>query len=199
MKFHDSGRASAALATAWTTGELDPTTDNCLNGIATGTGESEHLGRRYRIREVTLKCQVNLPAVTAAAAPEDAAVIAIALVLDTQTNGAQLEAEDVYTAVISNSMPVRNLQYKDRFRVLKMWNFVMPNGAFSAGSSATLGISNGATKLLTVTKKVNIPVTVKSTGSTVADITDNSLHVIGTCSKTDAKILYNSRIRYTEG
>ena len=69
MKFHDSGRASAALATAWTTGELDPTTDNCLNGIATGTGESEHLGRRYRIREVTLKCQVNLPAVTTAAAP----------------------------------------------------------------------------------------------------------------------------------
>jgi len=202
-KFFDTFKATTVIANPanCTGGELDPATDNCLNGVVQGDGESNRDGKNYVIKSLHFLGRVvtnSQPNKTLGWIP---ASVFIAIVLDTQTNGAQLNSEDVYTnpggSSANNTCLQRNLQYSSRFRVLKTFklDFNNPPLSYDGTDMEALGQSQSIEAHL---DNLNIKVSCSATTGTVAAITDNSLHVVGFCTNgtETVNLTYTSRIRF---
>ena len=204
----DTGKANSALVNPSTAagGEQDPATTLCLNLVRVGDADNNRTGRRIYMKYLYVQGSVIIPDIDGTAtAPGDLPEVFLALVMDTQTNGAQLNSEDVFTnpaaSVTTAVIPMRNLNYSSRFKVLctKHISFGdMSLGAISAENYANFG----RTKLFRCYVALSdIPVTFASDTGGIADVIDNSLHVIAFCSSTSLApvISYNSRLRYYEG
>jgi len=202
-KFFDTFLATTALAgpADCTGGELDPATLNCLNGVTQGDGESQRDGKNYLIKSLHFLGRV----VTNSQANKTAGWIPpscfIAIVLDTQTNGTQLNSEDVYTnpgaSIALNSCLQRNLQYSSRFRVLKTFNlaFNARTLSYDGTNLENCGMSQSIECHL---DNLNIKVQTSGTTGTAAIVTDNSLHVIGFSTNVTetVNLTYTSRLRF---
>jgi len=202
-KFFDTYLATTALASGanGAGGELDPATDNCLNAVVQGDGESNRDGKNYIIKSlhflgrVVVNSQANK---TVGWVPPS---VFIAIVLDTQTNGAQLNSEDVYTnpagSIANSTCMQRNLQYSSRFRVLKTFklDFNNPAFAYDGTNMESCGQSQSIEAHL---DNLNIKVSCSATTGPIAAITDNSLHVVGFATNVTetANLTYTSRIRF---
>ena len=126
--------------------------------------------------------------------------VLVALVWDKQTNGAQLNSEDVFTnpggiAGLAAST-FRNLQYSKRFDVL--WKKVFTFNTQVATYDGTNVETGGAIRNWVINKRVNIPVEFKATTAGVSSVVDNSLHVVAFASDVESapSIRYNARIRF---
>lgn len=182
----------ATVASTLAGSEADPT-ELAISAIAQGDGQSNRDGRRCVLRSVHVKGFL-------AFAPSGATShgpCRIVVLLDTQTNGAQFNAEDVFvdpTDTSHDAITFRNLQYQKRFRVL---------GEFSYDLNSPGG---GATPM-TVSKsfqlhkefKSGIPVEHTGTTAAVASISDNSIHVLAVCGTgvaAQVTLRYYSRVRF---
>lgn len=203
-KFLDVALATTQIAgpADCTGGELDPVGGvNCLNGVAQGDGESNRDGKNYVIKSLHFAGRVVTNSQTNKTVGWIPPSVFIAIVLDTQTNGAQLNSEDVYTnpgaSISTNSCLQRNLQYSSRFRVLKTFklDFNQPSTTYDGTNIEALGQSQSIEAHL---DNLNIKVGCSATTGTVSAITDNSLHVIGFCTNTTetVNLTYTSRIRF---
>ncbi len=203
LKFLEFARASIALTTqnSATGGEIDPTTVNCLFCPQLGTGLENRNGRHCTIKSIHFKGiltganQINLTALNPACS------IFISLVLDKQTNGAQLNSEDVYTNSGGSSalgtLPFRDLEMSTRFTVLKEWHFVIQSPPVSY--DGTNMEQAGWARHIDYYKKMNLKMLFSANTGNVTDIRDNSLHLIGWCNNTSLVPLlhYNFRTRFT--
>ncbi len=200
-KFVDYSVTGDAFTSIWAGGEMDEGTALSLSAVAQGDGESQRDGRVYHIHSVHVRGQIKRAALEGQTAPISDAVARIALVWDTQTNGAQLNAEDVMLTIgaASDVYSWRNLQFSKRFIVLKDKTFrVASNNQTNEGASNLF--ANGDILIpfkINKTFKKPIKVRCKATTATVAAITDNSLHLIGTATTTGCNITYESRVRFT--
>jgi len=202
-KFFDSFLATTQIAgpADCTGGELDPATANCLNGVSQGDGESNRDGKNYVIKSLHFLGRVVANSQANKSAGWIPPSVFIAIVLDTQTNGAQLNSEDVYTnpaaSIANNTCLQRNLQYSSRFRVLKTFklDFNQPSLAYDGTNIEGCGFSQSIEAHL---DNLNIKVGCSATTGTVAAITDNSLHVIGFATNVTetVNLTYTSRIRF---
>lgn len=202
-KFYDTAFETTALTDfvgASAAGlECDPATVLCISAPAQGDGEQNRDGRRIVITGYTVQGVISQESGGTIERPE---IVCVALVLDTQTNGAQLNSEDVYglpsgvTSEILGACPQRDMQHSARFKVLgfkkvRMWN---------DGSSNTAGTQymGGAAHAFTFAKKCNIPVQFTSTTAGVSNVVDNSLHIIAWANSDNAssKLTYSARIRF---
>lgn len=198
-KFIDQTYSGSIVAPTDCTGaEADPATNNCLNAVAQGDGESNRDGKEYIIKGITFEGTVTSgPNVdqTTVSSP----FVTVAIILDTQTNGAQENSEDVYTntaaAAAGNANLLRNLQYSKRFKVLKKWNFPLNvhSGVFDGVNQEVAQVSE---KLSYYADKLDIKVQCTGTGATVASISTNSLHVVAFATGSGCVLKYNSRIRF---
>jgi len=131
--------------------------------------------------------------------------IYIALVLDTQTNGAQLNSEDVFTnpngTMISAASPLRNMSYTERFKVLKkkIIRFPQPSITYDGTNIEQSGFRipfSFFVKLGGLQTKFQAGTTTGYCGT----IVDNSLHLIAYSNNTGASIIplisYNARLRF---
>lgn len=203
LKYLDSAKvASAIVSPADGSGaEQDPATVNCLNAIAQGDGESNRDGRRCVMKSVYVTGLVEYPAQADQTAMDPGTKTYIALVLDKQTNGAQLNSEDVFLNPSGNGLvaadPLRNLSYSNRFTVLDNVTVEQdsPNGVYD-GTNIELG---GAVRSFKLSKKFTIPVNFTGTAAGVSTIQDNSLHVIAYTSRASTAaptLSYNARVRF---
>lgn len=192
LKFVDSSNSQTLVKTP-AGSEIDDGTMLCLNGIAQGDGENQRDGREVVVKSVTVKGQVALPA---AADISVSGPVFIALVLDQQTNGAQFNAEDVYEQPLANQAVsvFRNLEYTGRFRVLATKRIDL-NPSGGAGNGTTNNRVE-TSKAFSFYRKLNIPVRYTGTGATVANITDNSLHLMAIGQSTAIEIAWASRVRF---
>jgi len=203
-KFLDTALADTAVtaAAALTGGEYDPSSGStgCLSCPAQGDTEQSRDGKRIVIDALVLKGYVNQGS-SVGEAPEADLKIFVAVVLDTQTNGAQLNSEDVFKS-LSNSLatavcPMKNLLFGNRFRILKSHVFdVSPQGI--APASATLA-HNALRRDFDwyIPFKGGLPVNLNAgTTADVANVIDNSIHVVAFATDTGASIGYNARIRF---
>ena len=87
------------ISATWAGSEVDPATANSISVVAQGDGESERDGRVYYINSVHINGYVAKTQSEVATDPVPDALVRLVLVWDTQTNGAQLNGEDVMAAI----------------------------------------------------------------------------------------------------
>lgn len=199
MKFIMSETTADAFSTVWAT--MENATKLCLNGAAQGVGEQARIGRKQFIHSVHVKGFIKTTVAQSKSEPIDAELYRVVLVLDTQTNAAQMTASDVFDISQNNDvLSYRNLQQTHRFKVLWDKTFqITPNntnegavGKFAAGVHI---------RTFKINKVFKTPLVVmyKDASATVASITDNSLHIIGIAEAiANVPLLqWQSRCRFT--
>lgn len=207
LKFLDTELDSTNTIPASTTGaEFPPTSGctGCISSPAQGDGPSQRDGKKIILKEVFINGEVHRPAGTGlTSAPVDLSGF-VALVLDTQTNAAQLSSENVYNATTSHaSTALRNLEYSKRFKVLALERFRLPspNTVQTAAGTAASPEQHYPFQMY---KKLNLPVTFNSgTTADIANVVDNSLQLIAVCDNAGgaasgnfSRLLYKTRVRY---
>ncbi len=203
-KFLDSSVISRSLTNdTWTGAEMDPTTLNCLNGIPQGDTGSSRDGRNYAVKSIHIRGWVDVAATESSVATFPDALVRIALVQDTQSNGGQLSAENVLTGT-SQISAFRDLDFVKRFKVLKEKMVLLPiTQAMVNEGAINLFAIGGVKRMFKMNVNFKNPVIVNTngTGNTVSDITDNSFHIIATQESgavldNNVKLTYNARVRF---
>lgn len=205
-KYLDCYKTATAIAssTDGSGGEYPPSAiiTGCLSAPAQGDGPTNREGNKIVITDCLVQGVISVSAQANQTAADQSPVVMVALVMDTQTNGTQLNSEDVYTnpsgAAVLMTSPNRNMSYTQRFKVLKVWKkqIRIPQLAYDGTNMEQSGFQTP----YKLKWKGKIPVTF-TTGSTTADIanvTNNSLQIIAYTSDTSLvpAINYNSRIRF---
>ncbi len=201
-KFYDTSLVASALTapTDSSGGEHDQSATICLNSVIQGDGESNRDGRKATFQSCFVKGLCTVAAQANNTAGLGGTKIYIALVLDTQTNGAQLNSEDVFKNDSgSGSMaasPMRNMQFTQRFRILDTAEFIMqdPNISYD-GTNIEM---NGVMQEWQLSSNLTFSTTYSGTTETVANITDNSVHIVAYCNALGLvpQISYNARVRF---
>ncbi len=200
-KFLDQTNGSDAFTTVWASGNMDPATTDSISGIAQGDAENQRDGRVCWLHSWFLKGFIHVPVTEAQAAPASDEIARVAVVWDTQTNGALVAPGNVFgtigATVDINS--VKNLQFSQRFKVLKDKTFRIPLATAVANEGGANAFAQGQFRIpFKMGGKFNPPIKVNHSGTTnvIANVTDNSLHVIGTATSTAVLMSYRSRIRF---
>lgn len=196
-KYIDLNRGGLAIPNTWVGGEMDPAVALCLNACVQGTDVSDRDGSKIVLKRIDISGQVYRAAAAAVAAGRAASYITVALVLDTQTNGAQLNAEDVYSTNGVDAYARRVIEYSQRFKVLWKGSFILQDDMSWNDAAATAGVG-GVARKFEIHKKMDLPVQyITGAGAgTIADIRDNSLHMIAASTGALDLIEYNSRVRF---
>lgn len=198
-KFYDTYLTNQAIVATTNGAEVDPAADlSCLNAIAQGDGESNRDGRRCILKSVYVKGVLEASGVADAADPQPAKVVRVIMVLDRQTNGVQLNSEDVLKdSAGSDVNSFTNLQHSGRFRIMYDRTFVIPTGVVMADGANTGSQQMGKVPFK-IYRNLNIPVTFDGTTENIANITDNSLHMLAICDNATGipKISYQARVRF---
>lgn len=208
-KFLDCGLNATALTApaAATGGEIPPGSGctGCLSAPGQGDTSSQREGNKIVVQSCLVQGIIEVPAQAAQSAADLSCDVFIALVQDTQTNGTQLNSEDVFTNPAGQTRLAtslnRNMSYTQRFKVLKMkkMNLRIPSIANDTGATGGL-VQFGFHRSFKLSWKGLMPVTFL-TGTTTADIanvSNNSLQIVAFCSNTTLAptISYTSRIRF---
>lgn len=207
-KFFDTALAATGIGSSATcaSGEVDPSlpavAGTMISTPAQGDGPSDRDGKRIVIKSVQVKGRISLPKAEGAVDILPPATMFVALVLDTQSNGATLNSEDVFvntTAQASSCViPNRNLLYGSRFKVLK--SDVFPLSVTSLAATAINAYHwAGQEVLFDWFLPLDLPINFKdATTGVISNVSDNSLHMIAFVSDAalGATLAYNARIRF---
>lgn len=203
LKFYDTTLVGANIATSADGAgiEADPSATIVLNTATQGDGEQQRDGRKMSMKSIFVSGIVEIGPSTDVTVPEAVPDIAIWLVLDKQTNGATIVSENVFVnksaSILGGTSLMRNLQFTSRFRILDKVAFTMPNPPQS-GDSTNFDVQGSTVKWSLSANLKNMGVLFTNTSETVANITDNSLHILAVCTSTSMSptITYNGRLRF---
>jgi len=186
-KYFDTGLADGALvtATSWAGSELDPATYLNLCSPQTGSDINQRIGRKIAVSKITIRGQVYVPAMVDQSAGHHGVVVRLILYQDMQTNAAQCQGETLMSGTspshASNLVNTfQNTAGFGRFRVLKDKTMYMDNPVMAR--DATNFEQQGLVRPFKFSVKFSKPVVVHfngADGGSVADIVDNSFHMIG--------------------
>lgn len=229
MKYFDcyqEGANISAVTTTWVAGTMkNPTstinlgsaavaTPQCLFAPTVGSALNQRIGRSVLVRKIKVRGtleQGGRSGAIGAGTLDLGTKVRVLLVQDMQTNAAQMTG-----AALLNDSPggapttiesFQNPNNFGRFRVLKDKTFIMQNPNFTVGETAagTFGsYQQGLVRDFKFNVNFKTPVKVQfnaTNGGTVADIVDNSFHVIAGLVSTDntnISIAYYSRVAYKE-
>lgn len=189
-------------------GEIQPSSGKlCLNGVPQGSSHAQRLGNRMWMKDILIQGYVISRAASHASVGHPVVPMFVALVLDTQTNGATINSEDVYkvaetgvsTETFGCTLPYRNQHNVDRFRVLWRKTIAFPQPTIHYDNALSTTRQLAVFKKFVIRKKLNLQVLFKDSGDSVTSIADNSLHLIafaGDGSGGDFSITYQSRMRF---
>lgn len=169
---------SGTLATTVASAEADPAISS-LCGIALGDTESARDGRHARLMSLHIQGHIEIGSYDAATKPTNPH-IRLFVVLDTQTNGAQLNSEDFLSAPTDTALAadaMRNLQHIGRFKTLKTMT-IKPtmNPGDNAGSNHEMAGDIIPFEMHFNLKGLNVHF--KGSDATISSIVDNSIHLI---------------------
>lgn len=197
-KFHDCYKAPAAVVATTASAEQDPAANaSCLNAIAQGDGESNRDGRKCLLKSLQIKGQINSTVQSDQADIVEPPMCRVVVVIDHQTNGAQLNSEDVLKDAAGLDMcSLKNLQYSRRFTTLYDQVHTLSPAVAGSDGACTMSV-NFSPCYFQLYKKLNLPVNFTNTTSDIANIMDNSIHVIAIASGSGLCTLgYQSRVRF---
>ena len=205
-KYFDTERTSTALnatTSNWANGEYDPATLNNLFSPSLGDDFNNRTGRKCQVLSIRIRGSIGIPQQANQTAGDPATRIRLVLVQDKQTNGAQLNAEDVINSgAASNARDMfQNPAFFGRFRILKDKNIVLqnPNFSYDGTNIEQAGLAKDFKISMNFKKPIDVHFNTTN-GGTVADIVDNSFHVIAACDDVTLApaILYKCRVTYMD-
>ncbi len=195
LKFFDVETAVDAFAVTWET--IEPATTN-LTAVAQGDGESNRDGRSYVIMGINIKGFISIAVSEAQTAPVGDQLARLVLVWDKQTNGAQLTATQVMDGAQTDDInSFKNLQFTKRFVILKDQTWMVRRVGLNEGAVNAFAAGNRSLPFeWNINFRVPMEVTMSGTGADIANVTDNSIHMIGVATSTIVKASYQCRIRF---
>jgi len=197
--------AVVSVVTNSTGGEVDPTAIGCvgcLSAPAIGDGPSNRDGNRIVAKSLYIKGEVVGLAAEAQVDPPAPTRVMVAVVLDTQTNGAQLNSEDVFTnpssAATAQTTPLRNMLFRDRFKVLKQEVFDVSAIALTQAAANNYSWAAGCAVFEWNFDLKDLVINLQNTTADVVNVIDNSLHIIAFAQggNNPVTISYNARLRF---
>lgn len=209
MKYFDTLLNAVAIpaSTDWTATELDPTTYLTLFAPIVGAGVDQRIGKSVKVLKIRIRGTIDVPPQVNQVAGDYASNVRIILHQDMQTNSAQAQGEQVMTppataAALLAVNSFQNINNFGRFRVLKDKMFTLQNPATSW--DGTNLEQQGISRCFKFNVKFKFPVVVRfnaTNGGTIADIVDNSFHLLATVG-ANANLVpvltYYSRVYYKE-
>jgi len=221
MKYFDCDRsfnAITAVTTTYPAGTLqDPGTTldlgaaavanpQCLFAPTVGAALNQRVGRKVRVHKIKIHGMVAVASQAAQAAADAACKIRLVLVQDQQTNAAPMTGAQLFRDGTDSTTVIGSFQNPNnfgRFRVLKDKTIIIDNLNMAGSPSTADVIQASARRTFKFAVNFKTPVEVHfnaTNGGTVADIVDNSWHVIcGTDNAAYAPTLsYYSRVCYKD-
>lgn len=205
-KYFDAELAQSAItvsATTWANCEMDPAGLGTIFAPTTGSAYNQREGRKLWVKKIKINGWLIAPAVADLTASKQATTVRVILFMDKQTNGLQADAESLMGSG-ADTLPTICFQKPanfGRYRVLKDKTFQFSNANLSwDGTNMEM---QGIVKMfkMKVNFKKKILVNYNNTnGGTIADIVDNSFHIIAvaTGSSYDPELAYKVRTVYCE-
>lgn len=205
MKFYDTALAPTAILapTGCAGAEYDPSVTSMISTPVQGDTEQNRDGKKIACNSVHIDGVINWPGDATDANVAAGSTVFVALVLDTQSNAAQMNSEDCYkntsaSATLAAS-PQRNLLFGPRFKVLKKRTYTfIPSGTWKNGANDF--ISPGKNTIFSWHVPLNNMIINFNSGTTasIANVVDNSLHVIAYTNDVQQAptIAYNARLRF---
>lgn len=203
-KFYDTSLTATSLVspTDASGAEFDPSATSMISTPSVGDGEQNRDGKRIIIKSVYIKGSLRMPQLEAAVDPHPGCRAYVALVIDAQSNGAQMNSEDCFKNTSASAsqahLPMRNLLFGSRFRVLK--DEVYDLTPISSAGTVVNDFNSAAVIrdfewFLPMDQVVNFNA---GTTASIANVIDNSLHIIAFVNSTSGvpTIAYNARIRF---
>lgn len=205
-KFYDTALALTAIPapTDSSGGEMDPSATSMISTPAQGDTEQNRDGKKINIIQVAIDGVIQVSPAELQAGPQRGTKVYVALVLDTQSNGAQMNSEDCFkntnAAAATSIVPQRNLLFGTRFRILREMVIDVTPVALSHFAVDSFSYS-GQIKPFHIFRKFpgGLPVNFNAgTTASIANVIDNSLHVIAYTNDTTVipQLAYNARIRF---
>jgi len=206
MKYFDTELASPAIPAiaAWTGTEFDPTTFNTLCVPVVGAAINQRIGKAIKVLKIKVNGFVACAPQVDATALDAGTKVRLILYQDKQTNAAQAQGEQVMTpstGTVNAPNVFQNIDNFGRFQVLKDKTLIFDNA--NASYDGTNMEQSGLVKNFKFSIKFREPVQVRfnaTNGGTVADIVDNSFHIIANASSASLVpvIQYSCRVCYKE-
>lgn len=183
--------------------ELDPSTLNTLFAPTEGNDISDRQGRKVWVKGIRLRGMIQLRDSTNTRV--DQTSVRLILYMDKQTNAAQVQSETYLESAGSASENIfcafQNLDSLGRFKTIKDKIYRIPVGTVWYNGTATGTQGTQVPFKWNITFKRPIQVNFNNTnGGTVADIVDNSFHIVGMAESestaTTLLLSYNCRVRF---
>lgn len=209
MKYFDTSLSTAlsAVTTTWVAGTItDPATFLNLCVPTVGAAINQRIGRQIKVHKIKLRGSITIAPQAMDTAADASTTVRLLLVMDKQTNAAQMTAAQLLEDESNGALTIhafQNLANVGRFQVLKdkKWHF----GNLNLAGSPTAGdvIQAGQKVNFKIDHVFRKPIIVNfntTNGGTIADIVDNSFHVV--CGVNDTafapSLQYVSRVCYKE-
>lgn len=184
----------------------DPAGIGCLFYPVPGTGINERIGRRVAVHSLKIRGEIEIPNINDAAVGTQAMaglLCRLIVCIDKQTNAVQMNSQNLIESGAANlawDMFQATAAF-GRFRILKDKRVKIVNPNFGADLAAY--DRNGLTYPFEYIFKFRKPIHVHynaTAGGTVADIVDNSFHIMCAANNINANptIQYKARICYTD-
>lgn len=221
MKYFDcdfNSTAITAVTTTWVAGTIvDPLTTINLGSAAVaaplclfvpiiGAQLNNRIGRQVNLMKIKITGTITVPVQAGQNTADNPGLIRLMCVWDKQTNAAQMTSAQLMqdaTAAATTISSYMNPNNFGRFQVLKEKRFVVGDQNMAGEVAAGNVIIAGTKKYFKITYNFRKPVVVHfnaTNAGTVADIVDNSFHVICGCDNiaTGPQLAYYSRCSFKE-
>ncbi len=185
MKYFESALIAKAIPASvdWTATEMDPTTQNCLFVPQQGSSIQQRIGQKATLHKLKIRGSIVVPPQANKTVTDSASQIRLILYQDMQTNGSFSQGENLMNSQAASAIiTVNSFQNVDnfgRFKVLKDKTLFLQNPNISW--DGTNMEQQGLIKSFKLNVNFKTPIQVRfnaTNGGTVADIVDNSFHLI---------------------
>jgi len=192
----------------WTGTELDATVGagvlamNCLFAPVTGDDIQNRQGRKVFLKKLRIQGQLLVAKSANTTSARTPNIIRVIVYQDKQTNGTQSQGEQLISSgTATNCLYMfQSTANFGRFRILKDKTFTFQDPSMFRENAADEAFFNGLTRFFKFNLKVNEWVNYNATnGGTVADVIDNSWHLIACTDAGDliASMRYKVRGVFT--
>lgn len=208
-KYFDTIRTATAIQNNqdWSNAHFPPNvgTPTTLCVPVTGSDINNRVGREIDVYKISVRGTIKVAPQANQTATDQAAVVRLLLVQDTETNGTQATGTQIMTGTTSGG-PISvhshmSLASLGRFKMLKDKTFCLSNPNISW--DGTNMEQQGIAKVFKFVKRWKKPVRVRfnaTNGGTISDIVNHSWCIYAMLGETDlaTTLLYNARVYYKD-